>query len=303
MAQVTKYKFLYLLGVVLLGIFILLITKKCEKKRPSPIELTDTIAETIPIPLPSKDIAYYLPGPQITNQYLKKLGIYPNKTLVNSYTNIEKYTTSENEALVLGVFIVDVGYMNLYREDESTENYLKAISQLARNIGLGSIFTADMYKKMVQLRNNQDSLQRYLSYVFVTTNDFLKSNAQQRLATLVMAGAWIESFYLLCETYKEEGSTELLTFLYQQKYILDNLIQAVKYFYKTSPTFDYIIETLIEMAYNFDVLDFRYTYKNPAVTKENDIYHVHNSCEISGSASALEKILSLTDELRTKVVQ
>lgn len=303
MASVIKYKYLYFLGIVLLVVLAIFLAKRCEKQRPSPIQLTDTISEAIPIPLPSKDVAYYLPAPQITNLYLKKLGIYPNKTLVNSYTNIEKYTTSEIEALMLGIFIVDVGYINIYREDESTEHYLRAINQLARDIGLGAVFTVEMYRKLVELRNNQDSLQRYLSYIFVTSNDYLKSNAQQRLATLVMTGAWIESFYLLCQTYKEESSPELLTFLYQQKYILDNLIQAVKIYYKTSPTFDYIIETLIEMAYNFDVLDFRYHYKIPAITREKNIYVVHNQCEITGSASALEKILSLSEELRSKVVQ
>ncbi|MGC8823362.1 MAG: hypothetical protein ACP5PZ_02045 [Bacteroidales bacterium] len=303
MASKIKYKHLYILGITVLGIVLVLLTKKCEKQRPSPIQLTDTISEAIPIPLPSKDVAYYLPAPQITNQYLKKLGIYPNKTLVSSYTNIEKYTTSESTALMLGIFIVDVGYLNIYREDESTEYYLKAINQLARDIGLGAVLTLEMYRKLVELRNNQDSLQRFLSYLFVNSNDYLKSNAQERLATLVMTGAWIESFYLLCQTYKEESSPDLLTFLYQQKFILDNLIQAVKIYYKTSPTLDYIIETLVEMAYNFDVLDFRYHYKNPAITREKNIYVVHNQCEISGSASALEKILSLSEELRNKIVQ
>jgi hypothetical protein len=234
---------------------------------------------------------------------LKKLGIYPNKSLVNNINNIDKYTTSESEALALGVYIVDLGYINLYREDENTENYIKTISQLARDIGLGTIFTIEIYRHMMELRSNQDSLQRFLSYMFIKSNDYLKSNAQQRLATLVMVGAWIESFYLLCQTYKEETLPDLLTFIYQQKYVLDNLIQAVKVFYKSSTLYDYIIETLIEMAYNFDVLDFRYTYKNPAVTKEKQMYVIHNSCEITGSATALEKILSISEELRYKVVQ
>jgi hypothetical protein len=303
MADKYKRYIIYLFGVALIITVVILITRGCEKHAPSPIELTDTITESFPVPLPSKDIAYYIPSPQITNLYLKKLGIYPNKTLVNPYTNIEKYTTSESEALMLGVFVVDLGYINLYREDESTENYIKAISRLARDIGLGSVFSSDVYRRLMQLRNNQDSLQHYLSFLIVTSNDYLRTNAQQRLATLVVTGAWIESFYLLCQTYKDETSSDLLTFLYQQKYILDNLIQAVKIYYKTSSTFDYIIDTLIEMAYYFDVLDFRYTYKNPAITREKDIYVVHNSCEISGSATALEKILNLSEELRNKIVQ
>ncbi|MCX7986721.1 MAG: hypothetical protein N2662_07265 [Bacteroidales bacterium] len=293
----------YIIIFFIVGVLIFLFTKRCQKQVSSPIVMTDTITETFPIPLPSKDIAYYIPAPQITSLYLKKLGIYPNKSLVNLYSNIEKYTTSESQALMLGVYIVDLGYINLYREDENTENYIKSISTLARNIGLGSVFTADLYRKLIQLRNNQDSLQNYLAYIFLSSNEYLKTNTQQRLANLIMTGAWIESFYLLCQTYKEEPSSELLTFLYQQKFILDNLIQAVKIYYKTSSTYDYIIESLIEMAYNFDVLDFKYTYKNPAVTKENNIYVVHNSCEITGSASALEKILGLAEDLRYKIVQ
>jgi len=305
MAGEIKYKhyLFYLVGIVLLSILVFHVTQRCEKQTPSPIELTDTISETFPIPLPSKEIAYYIPSPQITNLYLKKLGIYPNKTLVTNYANIEKYTTSESQALMLGVYVVDLGYINLYREDESTENYIKAISRLSRDIGLGAVFSSEVYRKLMQLRNNQDSLQRFLSYLFVTSNDYLKTNAQQRLSTLVITGAWIESFYLLCQTYKEESLAGLLTFLYQQKYILDNLIQAVKIYYKTSSTFDYIIETLIEMAYSFDVLDFKYTYKKPPITKEKGMYVVHNACEITGSATALEKILNLSEELRNKIVQ
>ncbi len=292
----------FIITVVVFILFFTISIKKCKKETIPQIEELDTISETIPIPSPSKDIAYYIPSPQITRNYLKSIGIYPNKTLVNSYRNIDKYTTSETKALALGIYIVDLGYLNLYNEDENTENYIRTVSRLGYDLGLGALFSDTMYRKFKELRYKPDSLQRYLSYLFVNVNDYLKNNSQQMIAALLITGCWMESFYLLCETYKEESSSELLTFIYQQKFILDNLIQIIKVYYNTSDLFDFIINNLIEMAYNFDVLDFHYSYSNPAIKKENDQIIIQNKCEITGSAVALEKIINITGEIRNKIV-
>jgi hypothetical protein len=234
---------------------------------------------------------------------LKKIGIYPDKALVSSLNNLDKYNTSEKKALNFGVYLVDMGYVNLYRNDENTEYYIKTLIELSNDLGLKSIFTAETYQKLIDLRNNQDSLAHFVSYLLLQSDNYFKNNDQQRISVLIVTGAWIESFYLLCQTYQDNQYDELLSFLYQQKHILDNLIQLTKTYYKTSSIFDYIIENLIEVAYNFDVLDFHYSYSNPAIKKKKDLYIVENHCNITGSAPALEKIINLSFEIRNRIIQ
>ncbi len=266
------------------------------------IEEIDTIEIFQPITLPSLNNIYCIPSPQLTNIYLKQIGVYPNKTLPNRVENIERYTTTTKKAFNLGVYAVDIGYLNLYITDENTDRYVLAMSQLADDLGLNSVFTRQSYNDLAQLKTNQDSLARYLSVLLTRADEYLKSNGQQHVSAFVIAGSWIESFYLLCSIYKMNPSNQLLSFIYQHKHILDNIIKIMKNYYKLSPETDAIIDTLIEMAYNFDVLDFHYSYDKPMIYKEGNVLIVNNKCEITGSGPALDSIINMAIEIRNKII-
>jgi hypothetical protein len=249
-----------------------------------------------------KNTVFCVPSPQFVNLYLKHLGVYPIKSATNPVTNIEKYATSLKKAVNLGIYGADIGYLNIFSASENTNEYMLIIDQLANDLNLKFVFTKEVYNQILALKNNQDSLAHYLGNVFTRADNYLKENSQQQTSVLVIAGGWIESFYLLCYTYTQYKSNEIRNMIFQQKFILDNLIKVLAPFYESSKEIQELIDGLVEIAYDFDMLDFKYKYENPIVKYHNDLLIINNECQILNAEISLETIIKKTSILRLKQI-
>lgn len=249
-----------------------------------------------------KNTVFFVASPQFVNLYLRRLGIYPVKTAINKVTNIEKYTTSSQKALNLGVYGADLGYMNIFLVSDITNEYVSAINQLSNQLDLGLVFTRDVYNQILALKDKQDSLAHYLSIVFGHADQYLKESSQQQTSALVIAGGWIESFYLLCQTYNNYKSKEIRDLIFQQKFVLENLIKGLAPYYESSAEMQDVIDNLVELAYDFDMLDFKYTYENPVYKIKNGVMVFNNGCHVMNSPESLETIIKTIEKVRQKVI-
>jgi hypothetical protein len=288
--------------ITLLTIAVLIVSACNQNKLPiKETKEYDSLADSTFFKVTYSNTVFCIPSPQLTNMYFKQMGIYPDRTLINPLKNVEKYTTSQKKALNLGIFGVDLGYMNMFSVSESTNHYIAAISRLSDDLGLGLVFTRNIYDKVMSLKSNQDSLAQYLSMLFAKTDIYLKNNAQQQTSILVITGGWVESFFLLCTIYSQTKNSDILPYLYQQKYILDNIIKNLAPFYATSQELASITDDLVEIAYDFDILDFHYKYTQPLYTLKNGVKVFENSCIVNGNESGLKNIINKIDDLRYKI--
>ncbi len=249
-----------------------------------------------------KNTVFCVPSPQFVNLYLRRLGIYPVNTVTNPVTNLEKYTTSLKKAVNLGIYGADLGYLNIFSVSEKTNDYLSTIDQLASDLNLRIIFTHDVYNKILTLKNNQDSLAHYLSDIFTRADNYLKENSRQQTSILVVAGGWIESFYLLCYTYSKYKSNDIKNMIFQQKFILENVIKGLAPYYESSAELQELIDNLVEIAYDFDMLDFKYKYEIPIIKYRKGVIIINNDCQILNSESSLETIINKASKLRFKQI-
>jgi hypothetical protein len=249
-----------------------------------------------------KNTVFCVPSPEFVNLYLKRLGIYPIKSVTNPVTNIEKYTTSAKQAVNLGIYGADLGYLNMFSVSENTNDYLATIDQLASDLNLRFVFTRDVYNQILKLKSNQDSLAHYLADIFTRADNYLKENSQQQTSVLVIAGGWIESFYLLCNTYSKYKSNEIRNMIFQQKFILENLIKGLAPYYESSAELQELIDSLVEIAYDFDMLDFKYRYGVPIIKYHKGVMIINNDCQIINSEESLEMIMKKASALRFKQI-
>lgn len=283
------------------SLFILFVTVlSCgnNSSRIKEIKETDNYSDSTSLFVSYANTVFTVPSPQLANIYLKNLGYYPNRQLINQSHNVEKYSTTLKKALNFGVWGVDLGYMNLYSEAENTNDYLAAMNKLSGELGLGTVFTREVYDEILRLKKYPDSLAWFLSSLFLKADHYLKLNGQQQTCAFIIAGAWIESFYLLCATYEQYKSQQLKMILFQQKFILENVIKAVAPFYKVSSEVQIFVEQLVELAYDFDVVDFKYSYKEPVYTYKKGIMVFHNSAQVNNEQGNIETIILSAKKLR-----
>jgi hypothetical protein len=283
----------------------LLILPSCisrEKENSKELKVTDITSDSTKLFVTYKNSVFCVPSPQLINLYLKRLGIYPVQAIINPISNLEKYTTSAKKAVNFGVYGVDLGYMNIFSVSEKTNEYVAAVSQLATELNMGVIFTKEVYDQLLALKSDEDSLAHYLSGIFSRADLYMKANSQERTCALIIAGGWIESFYLLCNTYNNYKINGVRDLIFQQKFVLDNVIKSLAPFYESSSELQDMIDNLVEIAYDFDMLDFKCSYQKSMYNFQKGVMFFENECEVMNTSESMSTILKSIDKLRSKII-
>lgn len=121
--------------------------------------------------------------------------------LCNPVSNAEKYISQTRKAINLGVYGADLCYLVAYNQNQETMNYMNVTRKLADELNIGTIFSTSIAEQIEANPQNKDTLIRIISDAFCKTYNNLMQNKQDKLSTLVMAGSWVEAFYIISQIY------------------------------------------------------------------------------------------------------
>jgi len=137
--------------------------------------------------------------------------------------------SQEEKSLAMGIYGVDMVYSAMNNQTQAAMNNLKVSRDLAKDLGLESIYsTNDYVKKFEENLNNQDSLEQIIRDLFAETDAFLKDNNQLDITLFTFAGGWTESVYLAAvyaQTTRNKGIVQLIG---DQLVSLEPLIDLLK---------------------------------------------------------------------------
>jgi hypothetical protein len=147
--------------------------------------------------------------------------------LLNVPENAPAYSSSDMQSLNLGIYGADLAYMISQDKLGDAAPYLKAIRRLSDEVVVPSAFDANILSRYDFNRDQKDSLQGLVRTSYKRIDSTLQGNDRLALATLVLAGGWIESIYLTTQHIGGEQQNEqnkvLFDMLAVQRPYLDNL--------------------------------------------------------------------------------
>ena len=82
-------------------------------------------------------ILQQIPSPLEISVLLKESGTKYSSSLLNTPDNLSKYNSNYKKALNLGVFGTDLGYTNIYQQNQDGIKYLSSIKSLADGLNIG----------------------------------------------------------------------------------------------------------------------------------------------------------------------
>jgi hypothetical protein len=271
-------------------------TKKTDDS--SPVFDSDSIS----IRLRYSDVLFEVPSPYQTSFYLKKLNIRFDERLLNSESTTRNFTTNFNKALAIGVYGTDISYLNLYDQKELTIRYIDRLNNLLTDIDVLKGLDKSCIKKLEDNLGNNDSLVYYLSVLYHDGDSYLYENDRRDIGSQIIAGGWIESIYILTMLYQKNNNEEILNLILYQSEILDNLIKLLAPYYEKSKEFTELIDSLINIAYEFDLIDKK-EYKFETITdtvRHHTLINTHSKFILNGSK--LDNLSKLVKEIRNKLI-
>ena len=246
------------------------------------------------------DAVFSLPSPIQTSLLILQTGASYNVDMLNLPSKAATYSVTMSKAINLGIYGADLGYVTCYDQTQDALSYLKAIRGLADDLGVSSAFDA---KTLARFENNlgkKDSILSLVSVAYRAADSYLKTSERSDIGVLVLAGGWIEGLYFITNILKIQDSQEIKDRIGTQKNTIDNLIKLLMPYYD-DPDFAQLTDELIELAEEFDNVEFNYEFKESSHDAANNLTTINSESKVvitdEQISSISEKIASIRNEI------
>ncbi|MFC2112992.1 hypothetical protein ACFLTA_06975 [Bacteroidota bacterium] len=213
--------------------------RKAEKDQNESIDISDFKETTVS---QSRSISYEMTLPAEMAGLFDHVGadFYPE--FLNPADEFGKYNKPVKIALNLGVYGVDLSYVKMFGQHQRSVGYLNAIHRLAGEMNIPKQIYGDVLENMEFFVTNKDSLSKVTMDLYVSTDEFLKSDGQEGAASLVAMGGWIESMYIATRIWEmDQENLALQDKIAEQKYSLNSLIALMNNYHSDLDLAEYLL--------------------------------------------------------------
>jgi hypothetical protein len=175
-------------------------------------------------PSQSALFAYPLPTSMEVTETLQSIKVSYISSLKNSPGNLQKYVTTREKALNLGVYTADICYALTYNMRQDAIKYLETTNKLLDDLGIISPFTKQIVAGFNDDNVNQDSILIIINDSFKDTYGLLHNNNQEYINLLVISGSFIEGLYILTQIAPPDNGT-MLKVIAGEKNVLNEIIK------------------------------------------------------------------------------
>lgn len=248
---------------------------------------------------------FSIPSPYQVAILIKELNLDFNKNLLNNQKNAVKYTDNFKKALNFGVYGADLGYLSMYNQTPDAIQYFSVLKRISQEIGLTGAFDKSTITRIENNMSNKDSMLYILSNSYRNADAYLKENNRNDVGVLILAGGWIESVYILTNVGNElkTPNQTILNRIGEQKHPLDNLIKILSPYYNKSEQYTEFIDKLIDLAYEFDGIEYQYKYVPPSTMADQKLTVINSESNVVFSKEQMKIIFEKVKALRTNIIQ
>ena len=216
--------------------------------------LIDTIIEAQDTHV--ENIYFNVPTPMETAYILKKAGAIYDFSLPLDPNKAQDDYTSEEQALLLGIYGSDLNYTIVSSKNQETMFYLNSTKILGEKLGLGNILNEEVKNRVENNINSKDSMQVIISDLFWKVEVSLMNDDRESISALIIAGGWIEGLYIATQISNQmQENQEIKSIICQQKYSTKSVLELLKANNVSTHTLETVIEPLEEINSALSMLE------------------------------------------------
>ena len=174
-------------------------------------------------------IYFNVPSTMKTAYILKKAGATYDASFPLNPNKANDDFTTEQQALLLGIYGSDLNYTIVSNKNQETIYYLNSINSLGEKLGLGNILNQEMKNRIEKNVNSKDSMQVIITDLFWKIEQSLNEDGRSRIGALIVAGGWIEGLYVATQiAIKMPENIKIKSIICQQKFSSKDVLELVK---------------------------------------------------------------------------
>jgi hypothetical protein len=246
-----------------------------------------------------------IPSPLEISMLLKESGKKYNASYLNSADNRSKYNSNYKKALNLGIYGTDLGYTNIYEQNQDGVKYMEAIKDMADGLNIGQFFDIETVGRLATNSKNLDSLLLITTQNFNSINSYLQTQNRANLSVLLLTGGWLEATHITCEVSKANpGNKELQETIGEQKVILENIMLLLSFYKESDQNMASLLKDMEELKKAFDKVTITYTYKESTFEIVDGVMVIkdNSSSTIQITPEDINNIKTIADNIRIKII-
>ena len=288
-----------IIAITALGIIVV----SCKSSPKKESETSQSAADTLSTLVKVENAIFPIPSPWQVVNLIQKNNIQFKESCINSSTNFQRYTTSFKQAINLGIYGTDLSYLNIYDKTQESLQYLGVIKKLSEQLRITESFDEKIFERIEKNIENKDSLIKIISETYANSDLYLKRNERYDISALIVAGCWVESLYIMTQVAQEHNNREIINRIGEQKHPLDNLVELLTPFYYKSTEFANLLDSLIDLAYEFDGIIYSYSYREPLVDEANKVITIRSQSRVVMSEYHLKIISKKIEQIRSSLTE
>lgn len=246
------------------------------------------------------DKIFSIPSPVQTAFLIKELNLDYDAEIGNKVTNGNSYISEYQQALNLGVYGADMGYSVLYKQKNTTLNYLSVIQNLTNELGLDAAFDKTFLDKFESQTEDDQEMIELMSEAFKQADNFLKQSNRKDVSAWILAGGWIESMYIACELSEKINNDSIQKRIGEQKQTIHTIIDILSEYNSKNINNDLIGE-LNSLNVLLEKVEITYDYVAPETNKDEKITILRHGSEVKISKLVLNSIKSQINSIRSLI--
>lgn len=292
------------LGLILLLFF------ACDSKKPNEQAFRESLKDvTSHAPEISQevlsDIIQQIPSPLEISVLLKESGTNYDKAMLNKADNVSQYNSNFSKALNLGIYGTDLGYTNIYEQNQDALFYLNSIRRLADGLSIGQFFDFTAISRLATNSKNLDSLLLITTQNFNNINSYLQQQERASLSILILAGGWLEALHISNQVLqKTPQNSELREKVGEQKIILENIMLLLSYYEQSDPNISELKKKMMPLQEVYNNVKIAYTYEESTFEEVNGVLMIkdNSSSTIQITDENIADINSITKSIRSSII-
>jgi len=249
-----------------------------------------------------KSIFYGFYSPIEITRIFENIGAEYNPYILNSVENASNYLTSSKTALNLGVYGVDMSYLQLFHLSQESLNYWIVIEKLTNQLGVPNDIITTPGESIDENLSNPDSLIKIATANFAIMKNHLKEQNRESAAAMIIIGGWVEALYIATGAlYNEENpDPEIIAVIAEQKYSLNSLVSFAKNYHQDPEVANYYRKLRL-LQNQFSEFDIYYKKNDLRIDTVNKVI-ITSGNKIDITKENILQIKRLIKKIRDEIV-
>jgi hypothetical protein len=262
-------------------------------------EVAETVEEVID---EKKSIFYGLYTPVEMSRLFEKYNISLNTSILSNPDDASKYNTSVKQALNIGIYGVDLSYIKMFNQTQESIKYYMTLVRLSKDLGLPDDYVKVPAKSYNENLDDIEKLIEIATTTYVATEDYLKLNNREHIASLLLVGGWIEALYIATHgIYDDENpEKEIIERISHLKYSLSELMTLMGNHADNESVAEYLRKIKV-LKKSFDQFEIYYEPGTVSVDTESSTINTEKS-RIEMTAGVVDEIKQVVSEIRNEII-